>query len=57
MTTNTTTTENAAPASPARQTARGWLWFIGLWCTGVGAAVLLGLTFRLLMDLTLFAVK
>lgn len=57
MTTNTTTTEKAPPAAPARQTARGWLWFVALWCTGVGAAVTLGLIFKLLMNLTLFAVK
>lgn len=35
----------------------GWLWFIALWCFGVGAAMSLGFAFKLLMKATLFAVK
>ena len=44
-------TENAARKMP------GWLWFIVLWCFGVGSAVSLGYAFKLLMNATLFAVK
>ncbi|WP_322031454.1 hypothetical protein [Paraburkholderia sp. J76] len=35
----------------------GWLWFVLLWCAGVGAAVSLGFAFKVFMNLTLFAVK
>ncbi|ALE58793.1 hypothetical protein SCB29_26875 [Paraburkholderia sp. SIMBA_055] len=35
----------------------GWLWFIALWCFGVGSAMSLGYAFKLLMNATLFAVK
>ncbi|MFX1764774.1 hypothetical protein PWP93_19680 [Paraburkholderia sp. A1RI-2L] len=35
----------------------GWLWFVLLWCGGVGAAVSLGFAFKVFMNLTLFAVK
>ncbi|WP_167334020.1 hypothetical protein [Paraburkholderia dilworthii] len=35
----------------------GWLWFIALWCLGVGSAMSLGFAFKLLMNATLFAVK
>ncbi|WP_181885418.1 hypothetical protein [Trinickia dinghuensis] len=34
-----------------------WVWFIALWCVGVGSAVLLGEAFKLLMNATLFAVS
>lgn len=34
----------------------GWLWFVALWCGGVGAAMLTGFAFMLLMNATLFAV-
>lgn len=34
-----------------------WAWFIALWCTGVGSAVLAGEAFKLLMNATLFAVS
>ncbi|WP_277991671.1 hypothetical protein [Trinickia acidisoli] len=33
-----------------------WVWFVVLWCTGVGSAMLLGEAFKLLMNVTLFAV-
>lgn len=36
-------------------TLRRWVWFIALWCGGVGAALLLGEAFKLLMNATLFA--
>ncbi|MFM0308583.1 hypothetical protein P0D71_12405 [Paraburkholderia sp. RL17-383-BIF-A] len=48
------------PASPAPAPARklpGWLWFIALWCFGVGSAMSLGFAFKILMNATLFAVK
>ncbi|GAB2888243.1 hypothetical protein GCM10027093_23750 [Paraburkholderia jirisanensis] len=35
----------------------GWLWFIALWCVGVGSAVSVGYAFKLLMNATLFAVS
>lgn len=44
-----------APTSPRR--LPGWLWFVALWCGGVGAAMGLGFAFKVLMNLTLFAVK
>ena len=34
-----------------------WVWFVALWCVGVGSAVLLGEAFKLLMNATLFAVS
>lgn len=34
-----------------------WVWFVALWCAGVGSAVLLGEAFKLFMNLTLFAVS
>jgi hypothetical protein len=37
-------------------TLRRWVWFMALWCGGVGAAVLLGEAFKLFMNATLFAV-
>lgn len=42
---------------PGRRALPGWLWFVLLWCAGVGAAVSLGYAFRILMNLTLFAAK
>lgn len=33
------------------------VWFVALWCAGVGSAVLLGEAFRIFMNLTLFAVS
>ncbi|WGS54862.1 hypothetical protein LFL96_21435 [Paraburkholderia sp. D15] len=51
---------NANAASSASAGARrlpGWLWFIALWCFGVGSAMSLGFAFKLLMNATLFAVK
>ncbi|KAA1007345.1 hypothetical protein FVF58_24800 [Paraburkholderia panacisoli] len=63
MATNITITERrgvpavlqASPV-PARKLP-GWLWFIALWCFGVGSAMSLGFAFKLLMNATLFAVK
>jgi hypothetical protein len=40
-----------------RRTLPGWIWFVLLWCGGVGAAMSLGFAFKILMNLTLFAVK
>lgn len=51
---NRTITENARPAATRR--VPGWLWFVALWCGGVGGAMLVGLAFRILMNATLFAV-
>ena len=34
-----------------------WAWFIALWCAGVGGAMMLGEAFKLLMNVTLFAVS
>jgi hypothetical protein len=63
MTTNITITEPGgagaarnAPPAPERKLP-GWLWFIALWCFGVGSAMSLGFAFKLLMNATLFAVK
>jgi predicted membrane protein len=39
-----------------RRRLPGWLWFMLLWCAGVGAAVGVGFAFKVLMNLTLFAV-
>ena len=39
-----------------RRRLPGWLWFVLLWCAGVGAAMGVGFAFRLLMNATLFAV-
>jgi hypothetical protein len=44
-----------ASATPRR--VPGWLWFIALWCVGVGSAVSVGYAFKLLMNATLFAVS
>jgi hypothetical protein len=49
-------------ATPITTTKRrhalpGWIWFVLLWCAGVAGAVSLGEVFRVLMNLTLFAVK
>ncbi|WP_434111332.1 hypothetical protein [Paraburkholderia caffeinilytica] len=49
-------TARGASQTPARKLP-GWLWFIALWCFGVGSAVSLGFAFKLLMNATLFAVK
>jgi hypothetical protein len=66
MTTNITITEqsslNSSHGAPAaspmqRRKLPGWLWFIALWCFGVGSAMSLGFAFRLLMNATLFAVR
>jgi hypothetical protein len=66
MTTNITITEHSglnssrgAPDAPLAQRRKlpGWLWFIALWCFGVGSAMSLGFAFKLLMNATLFAVK
>lgn len=59
MATNITITRQARRrARPASlRKLPGWLWFIALWCFGVGAAMSLGFAFKLLMNATLFAVK
>jgi hypothetical protein len=58
MTTNITITKpQQPPATPMRRTLPGWIWFIALWCVGVGGAMSLGVAFKILMNLTLFAVK
>ncbi|MGF7131879.1 hypothetical protein P3T40_003362 [Paraburkholderia sp. EB58] len=58
MTTNITITKpQQPPATPMRRTLPGWIWFIALWCVGVGGAMSLGFAFKILMNLTLFAVK
>lgn len=58
MATNTTITDTrAANRSGKRMRLPGWVWFVALWCGGVGAAMTLGFAFKILMNLTLFAVK
>ena len=58
MTTSTTITNpQRPPAAPMRRALPGWIWFVALWCGGVGGAMSLGFAFRILMNLTLFAVK
>ena len=58
MTTNITITKpQQQPATSTRRALPGWVWFIALWCVGVGGAMSLGFAFRILMNLTLFAVK
>ena len=47
---------HGVPDAPARKLP-GWLWFIALWCFGVGSAMSLGFAFKILMNATLFAVK
>ncbi|MEQ5843381.1 hypothetical protein N0A02_28375 [Paraburkholderia acidicola] len=47
-------TRLAAPVLARR--VPGWIWFVALWCGGVGAAMLLGFAFKVLMNVTLFAV-
>ena len=53
MATLTTTTKSTS----TKRALPGWLWFVLLWCAGVGAAVSLGFAFKVFMNLTLFAVK
>jgi hypothetical protein len=59
----TTTKAGAAAARDVKGDVKGpralpgWLWFVLLWCGGVGAAVSLGYVFKIFMNLTLFAVK
>ena len=53
MTTNITITKSGQPAAAPTP---GWVWFIALWCVGVGGAMSRGFAFRILMNLTLFAV-
>jgi hypothetical protein len=58
MTTNITITKSGQPAAaPTQRVLPGWVWFIALWCLGVGSAMSLGFAFRILMNLTLFAVN
>jgi hypothetical protein len=58
MTTNITITKPPQqPAAPPQRALPGWVWFIALWCVGVGGAMSLGSAFKILMNLTLFAVK
>ena len=63
MATNITITKNTgdSAARGASQTPRrrlpGWLWFVALWCLGVASAMSLGFAFKILMNLTLFAVR
>lgn len=47
----------AADRATSPRRLPGWLWFVALWCGGVGAAMGLGFAFKVLMNLTLFAVK
>ncbi|MFB9124330.1 hypothetical protein E2553_34915 [Paraburkholderia dipogonis] len=56
--TNHGATHGVSPATvaPARKLP-GWLWFIALWCFGVGSAMSVGFAFKILMNATLFAVK
>ena len=57
MTTNITITKSGRRTdAPTRRALPGWLWFIALWCVGVGGAMSLGFAFKILMNLTLFAV-
>ncbi|WP_042302163.1 hypothetical protein [Paraburkholderia kururiensis] len=46
-----------APSVGSPRRLPGWFWFVALWCGGVGAAMGLGFAFKVLMNLTLFAVK
>ena len=57
MTTNITITKQQPPAAPMRRALPGWVLFIALWCVGVGGAMSLGFAFKILMNLTLFAVR
>ncbi len=67
MTTNITITkplQSQGPQQPRqtqhgqrRRALPGWVWFIALWCAGAGGAMSLGFAFKILMNLTLFAVK
>ncbi len=40
----------------ARSRLPGWVWFIALWCGGVGGAMTVGYAFKALMNATLFAI-
>jgi hypothetical protein len=58
MTTNITITKpQLQGTAPGRRALPGWVWFIALWCVGVGGAMSLGFAFKILMNFTLFAVK
>ena len=50
-------TTTKASRGRSRRALPGWLWFVLLWCGGVGAAVSLGFAFKVFMNLTLLAVK
>jgi hypothetical protein len=52
MATSTTT----KPARLPRTRLPGWLWFVALWCGGVGGAMIVGYAFKALMNATLFAI-
>ena len=41
---------------PFERRLPAWLWFIVLWCAGVGGAMSVGFAFKVLMNATLFAV-
>lgn len=53
----TTIKARVIDAAREKRPLPGWLWFVLLWCCGVGAAVSLGFVFKVFMNLTLFAVK
>jgi hypothetical protein len=59
MATNITIIKQVLEHGPlaASRKLPGWLWFIALWCFGVGAAMSLGFAFKMLMNATLLAVK
>ena len=55
MATRTITKAARAPGR-RRGATPAWLWFVALWCFGVGSAALAGELFKLFMNVTLFAV-
>ncbi len=59
MATNTITKTKASAGAVGhmRMNLPGWGWFVALWGAGVGAAMGIGAVFKVLMNVTLFAVS
>ena len=49
-------TTKPAPSRSRQVRLPGWLWFVALWCGGVGGAMIVGYAFKALMNATLFAI-
>jgi hypothetical protein len=49
-------TESSEAIGRVRWALPGWVWFVALWCVGVGGAMSIGALFKVFMNVTLFAV-